>query len=133
MRRMNQTIASLEALGNHLAGIPGRKNMVWISGGIRGADAGRAGSLGQQLCVAGARRWRSVSRRRASPFIRCRRPGCRSAFSERARLRQARARGRTKSVQLRPMTRENDLRIWGTMDMLADVTGGRVVQEHATS
>ena len=34
MRRINQTIASLEALGNHLAGIPGRKNMVWITGGI---------------------------------------------------------------------------------------------------
>ena len=28
-------------------------------------------------------------------------------------------------MQLRPMTRENDLRIWGTMDMLADITGGR--------
>src|SRR5688572_26830201 len=34
MRRMNQTVASLEALGNHLSGIPGRKNMVWISGGL---------------------------------------------------------------------------------------------------
>ena len=27
--------------------------------------------------------------------------------------------------KLRPMTRENDLRIWATMDVLADVTGGR--------
>ena len=49
----------------------------------------------------------------------------RSAFSERARLRQARARGQDEKVQLRPMSRENDLRIWSTMDMLADVTGGR--------
>jgi hypothetical protein len=37
-RRMNQTLASLEALGDHLTGF----------------DAGRAGSLGEQLCSAGA-------------------------------------------------------------------------------
>ena len=38
---------------------------------------------------------------------------------------QGSSRGQTGEAQLRPMTRENDLRIWGTMDMLADVTGGR--------
>ena len=35
------------------------------------------------------------------------------------------SKGQEENVQLRPMARENDLRIWGTMDMLADVTGGR--------
>ena len=35
------------------------------------------------------------------------------------------SKGQAESARLRPMTRENELRIWGTMDMLADVTGGR--------
>ena len=33
-RKMESTLASLDALGAHLSGIPGRKNMVWIGGGI---------------------------------------------------------------------------------------------------
>ncbi len=33
-RRLEGTLAALEALGRHLEGIPGRKNMVWIGGGI---------------------------------------------------------------------------------------------------
>jgi hypothetical protein len=38
---------------------------------------------------------------------------------------QGSSKGQSENQQLRPMTRENDMRIWGTMDMLADVTGGR--------
>jgi VWFA-related protein len=33
-RRMEMTLRALEALGQHLAGIPGRKNLIWIGGGI---------------------------------------------------------------------------------------------------
>ncbi|MBI4892861.1 MAG: VWA domain-containing protein [Acidobacteria bacterium] len=33
-RRTEQTLLSLEALGAHLAGIPGRKNLIWIGGGV---------------------------------------------------------------------------------------------------
>ncbi|WP_321475786.1 VWA domain-containing protein [uncultured Paludibaculum sp.] len=33
-RKMETTLAALEALGRHLSGVPGRKNLVWIGGGI---------------------------------------------------------------------------------------------------
>src|SRR5439155_18135333 len=38
--RSNLTLLALEAIGNHLAGIPGRKNLVWISGGTPSIFAG---------------------------------------------------------------------------------------------
>lgn len=34
-RRSRRTLASIEALGDHLVGIPGRKSIVWITGGLQ--------------------------------------------------------------------------------------------------
>ena len=33
-KRHELTLQSLEAIGNHLAGIPGRKNLIWMTGGV---------------------------------------------------------------------------------------------------
>ena len=33
-RRAELTTDALESIANHLAGIPGRKNLVWVSGGV---------------------------------------------------------------------------------------------------
>src|SRR5207253_125138 len=32
--RIARTLAGLEATGDHLAGIPGRKNLVWVTSGL---------------------------------------------------------------------------------------------------
>src|SRR5688500_3948784 len=109
MRRMNQTIASLEALGNHLSGIHGRKNMVWISGGlpvlVQGAHDRWVNSYSSQV--------RGLAQRLATQGI--------TVYPvEAAGLRvgvlgtTATAPGSTKGQQdrLRLMTSENDMRIW---------------------
>ncbi len=51
--------------------------------------------------------------------------GARGGIARHGHDRAGSAKGSPEKDQLRPMTRENQLRIWGTMDILADVTGGR--------
>ena len=95
MRRMNQTVASLEALGNHLSGIPGRKNLVWIGGGIavltQGAQDRWVNSYSAQCEES-----RSALRRGVLRCIRCRPPDFRSGCWERARRQKVRAKGSPK-------------------------------------
>jgi VWFA-related protein len=124
MRRMNQTVASLQALGNHLSGIPGRKNMVWISGGLamltQGAQDRWVNSYTSQV--------RGLAQRLATQGITVypvHATGLQVGMLGTSTTAQGSSKGQPESQRLRPMTRENDLRVWGTMDMLADVTGGR--------
>jgi len=124
MRRMNQTIASLEALGNHLSGIHGRKNMVWISGGLavltQGAQDRWVNSYASQV--------RGLAQRLATQGITVypvQATGLQIGILGTSTTAPGTSKGQDGKAALRPMTRENDLRIWGTMDMLADTTGGR--------
>jgi len=43
--RLAKTLAAIESLGQHLSGIPGRKNLVWIGGGISMSSV--TGALGR--------------------------------------------------------------------------------------
>lgn len=124
MRRITQTIASLEALGNHLSGIPGRKNMVWISGGVPMVNQGAY----DRWITSYAEQVRGLAHRLATQGITVYpvdAKGLRVGFLGTNTTAQGTSKGQTERQQLRPLTRENDNRIWGTMDFLADVTGGR--------
>ncbi len=121
-KRIDLTLWSLEALGNHLAGVAGRKNLVWISGGVPVLTMGAR----DRWAINYEPRIRAMAQRLASQGI--------AVYPVQASALQvgilgtgsvAEGSSRGQLGELRPMTRENDLRLWSTMDVLAEVTGGR--------
>jgi VWFA-related protein len=98
-RRVSQTLASLEALGDHLAGIPGRKNLVWIS-------------VGTPMFTSTLDGWG----RSHEPLVR------------RTAQRLASQGIALYPVAVRGLLPHFGPRQWATSDALARITGGRVTQ-----
>ena len=121
-KRMDLTLWSLEILGNHLAGVAGRKNLVWISGGVPVQTLGAR----DRWTLDYEPRIRGVAQRLASQGIAIY-PVQASALQVGILGTSSVAEGSSRGQlgHLRPLTRESDLRLWSSMDVLADVTGGR--------
>jgi VWFA-related protein len=98
--RITKTLASLEALGNHMAGIPGRKTLVWISDGIPIQDPDTKDTFGRGI--------RDSAQRLANQGI--------SLYPVMA-------------AGLAPDRRPDNSEV-ATFSVFADVTGGRLVKDN---
>jgi VWFA-related protein len=126
--RSNLTLLALESIGNHLAGIPGRKNLVWITGGTPTVFAGvrdpwvksylpAIRSLAERLATEGIAMYPVVATGITSVDL------ATSSTERGSSVGQA-----TNDVtsNLHPQANMVDLRLLAGMDQFADITGGRV-------
>ena len=116
-RRVAQTLTNLEALGNHLAGTPGPKTLIWLGNGMpimQNATTARDGGI--------------TSLMNYEPFIR---RTAQQLASQRIAIYPVDAKGLSRAFlpQNNRITPENSQGVnLATMDVMAEVTGGRVVK-----
>jgi VWFA-related protein len=126
--RSNLTLLALEAIGNHLAGIPGRKNLIWITGGTPTLFAGvrdpwqksyvpAIRSLAERLATEGVSMYPVVATGITPVDLGTSSTGRGSS--------QGQATNDVMS-NLHPQTNITDQRLLAGMEVFADITGGRV-------
>jgi VWFA-related protein len=119
-RKRFHALASLEALGNHLAGIPGRKNMVWIGAGLP------IHTTYNGFLEIHERAFRRTAQRLASQGIAIYPVDAKGLLPPSQGTTATGMRSSKGGLPPRTQVGLPDQRTWATMDLMASVTGGRV-------